>query len=74
MFLQAVGATDEPQSGARQMPSHFSSRSLHIANTSSPTGTQFLQAVGCAEAGLYAAASASSATGVAVRATTRSSS
>jgi 2-oxoisovalerate dehydrogenase E1 component len=55
MFLQAVGAKDEPQSGARQMPSHFSSSSLHIANTSSPTGTQFLQACGCAEAGLYAA-------------------
>jgi 2-oxoisovalerate dehydrogenase E1 component len=56
MFLQAVGAKDEPQSGARQMPSHFSSSKLHIANTSSPTGTQFLQACGCAEAGLYAAA------------------
>jgi 2-oxoisovalerate dehydrogenase E1 component len=55
MFLQAVGAKDEPQSGARQMPSHFSSPKLHIANTSSPTGTQFLQACGCAEAGLYAA-------------------
>jgi len=55
MFLQAVGAADEPQSGARQMPSHFSSSKLHIANTSSPTGTQFLQACGCAEAGLYAA-------------------
>src|SRR5262245_35011480 len=55
MFLQAVGAKDEPQSGARQMPSHFSSSGLHIANTSSPTGTQFLQACGCAEAGLYAA-------------------
>src|SRR5258705_11182557 len=59
MFLQAVGAKDEPQSGARQMPSHFSSRRLHIANTSSPTGTQFLQACGCAEAGLYAAECAS---------------
>src|SRR5262245_15063724 len=57
MFLQAVGAKDEPQSGARQMPSHFSSSRLHIANTSSPTGTQFLQACGCAEAGLYAAVS-----------------
>jgi 2-oxoisovalerate dehydrogenase E1 component len=55
MFLQAVGAKDEPQSGARQMPSHFSSPRLHIANTSSPTGTQFLQACGCAEAGLYGA-------------------
>jgi 2-oxoisovalerate dehydrogenase E1 component len=56
MFLQGVGAADEPQSGGRQMPSHFSSAKLHIANTSSPTGTQFLQAVGCAEAALYAAA------------------
>jgi len=63
MFLQAVGAKDEPQSGARQMPSHFSSKNLNIANTSSPTGTQFLQACGCAEAGLYAA-SAAGATGI----------
>jgi 2-oxoisovalerate dehydrogenase E1 component len=55
MFLQAVGAADEPQGGGRQMPSHFSSPRLHVANTSSPTGTQFLQAVGCAEAALYAA-------------------
>ena len=55
MFLQAVGAENEPMSGARQMPSHFSSSRLHIANTSSPTGTQFLQACGAAEAGLYAA-------------------
>jgi len=54
MFLQAVGSSDDPQSGGRQMPSHFSSPALHIANTSSPTGTQFLQAVGCADAALYA--------------------
>lgn len=52
-FLQAAGAADDPQTGARQMPSHFSDRKLHIASTSSPTGTQFLQAVGCAQAGLY---------------------
>jgi 2-oxoisovalerate dehydrogenase E1 component len=50
MLLAAVGAKDDPASGGRMMPSHWSKPSLHIVQGSSATGTQCLHAAGCSEA------------------------
>ena len=53
MLLAAVGAKDDPNSGGRQMPSHWGSPRLNIFVRSSATGMQYTQAVGMAEASLY---------------------
>jgi len=53
MFLQAVGAKDDPNSGGRQMPAHWGSPQLNIFPRSSATGMQYTHAVGMAEASQY---------------------
>jgi 2-oxoisovalerate dehydrogenase E1 component len=55
ILLEAVGSSEDPASGGRQMPCHWGDVTKNIVTQSSPTGSQCLPAVGCAEAGRYLA-------------------
>jgi len=48
IFLHMLGRADDPMTGGRQMPCHWASKEFNVPTQSSPTGTQFLQAVGAA--------------------------
>src|SRR3984885_267464 len=53
MLLEAVGAKEGPNSAGRQMPSHWGHQKIHLITRSSPTGTQWVQAIGTAESSYY---------------------
>jgi 2-oxoisovalerate dehydrogenase E1 component len=53
MLLEAVGAKEGPSSAGRQMPSHWGHKKIHLITRSSPTGTQWVQSLGVAEAAGY---------------------
>jgi 2-oxoisovalerate dehydrogenase E1 component len=47
-FLQCFAKADDPSGGGRQLPEHWGHYNFNMPTQSSPTGTQFLQAVGAA--------------------------
>lgn len=51
IMLSTFAKAEDPNSGGRQMPGHFSSRKLNVLTASSPVATQIPHAVGLALAG-----------------------
>lgn len=47
-LLALLGKAEDPSSGGRQMPGHFSKRELNIVTSSAPIGVQYPQAAGSA--------------------------
>ena len=52
-LLSFLSKADDPNSGGRQMPMHYGHKNLRIVSQSSPTGSQFLQALGSSLASQY---------------------
>jgi len=52
-LLSFLSKADDPNSGGRQMPMHYGHKDLRIVSQSSPTGSQFLQALGSSLAAQY---------------------
>lgn len=52
-LMAALARAGDPNSGARQMPAHYSSREHNIVTGGSPVATQILHAVGVAQAFKY---------------------
>ncbi|MEY4700565.1 MAG: hypothetical protein RL326_752 [Pseudomonadota bacterium] len=48
LLMNAMNKVNDPSSHGRMMPMHYASIPLRVPPQSSPTGSQFLQAVGCA--------------------------
>jgi 2-oxoisovalerate dehydrogenase E1 component len=52
-FRHSLAKATDPFTGGRQMSLHLGSKELRIPTSSSPTGTQYLQAVGAAKSALF---------------------
>ncbi len=53
IFRHIMGRATDSFTGGRQMPMHLGSKELRMPTASSPTGTQYLQAVGAALSCVY---------------------
>lgn len=53
ILRHTMGKATDPFTGGRQMPMHIGSKELRMPTASSPTGTQYLQAVGAALSCVY---------------------
>ncbi|MFI5144909.1 MAG: thiamine pyrophosphate-dependent enzyme [Ignavibacteria bacterium] len=53
IFRHIMGKATDSFTGGRQMPMHLGSKALRMPTASSPTGTQYLQAVGAAMSSVY---------------------